>query len=323
MRSPAEFAKGHWPGAANLPLFSNEERAEVGTLYKQSSPDDALLRGLELVGPKMRWLIEQARELAPQGELTLHCWRGGQRSQSVGWLLEKGGLKVQLLAGGYKALRNYGRQQLLAFDTPLLILGGPTGSGKTKVLQALAQQGGHIVDLEGLADHKGSAFGALGESPQPTVEQFENDIFENFLSYADLSSPLWLENESRAIGQLYLPEEIWRKMLAAPLVNLEMPLDWRVQNLVEDYAHFSRDDLKLAFAKISKRLGGQYVKAAHEAIDAGSFADAALIALRYYDKAYQRGLEKTKQEVVYTLRPQTGNIDEIAKLLLDWQEAQV
>jgi tRNA 2-selenouridine synthase len=318
VRSPGEFQHGHWPAAHNLPLFSDEERAEVGTLYKRSSPDEALLRGLELVGPKMRMLIEESRLIAEGKEISLHCWRGGQRSQSVAWLLEKGGAKVQVIEGGYKALRAYGREQLQEMPLDLLILGGPTGSGKTKILQAMAAKGSHFIDLEGLAHHKGSSFGALGEVPQPTVEQFENDLFAAFLRSDTAGQPLWLENESRSIGRVYIPEELWRRMLTSPVIRLEMPMDWRIEQLVADYALFPKEDLKGAFTRISKRLGGQHVQAAHRAIDQGNFADAAVIALHYYDKAYQMSLQKNEQKIVFQFKPQTGDIDKIATELLNW-----
>jgi tRNA 2-selenouridine synthase len=301
-------------------LFTDAERAEVGTLYKENGPDEALLRGLEFVGPKMRSLIEESRRLAADQKIILHCWRGGQRSQSVAWLLEKGGAQVQVIEGGYKALRNYGRRLLKEKPLELLMLGGPTGSGKTKVLQQITAQGGHFVDLEELAHHKGSSFGALGEKHQPSVEQFENKIFATFLSLDIGVQPLWLENESRSIGRVYIPEELWRKMLDSPVIHLDMPMDWRVQQLVDDYAHFPKDDLKDAFTRIHKRLGGQHVQAAHYAIDKGEFADAAMIALRYYDKAYQLSLKKNEQKIVFYFQPKTVDIKKIAQELLDWQK---
>ncbi|MCB0598142.1 MAG: tRNA 2-selenouridine synthase, partial [Phaeodactylibacter sp.] len=134
VRTPAEYEKGHIPGALNLPLFSNEERAVVGTAYKQADPHQAFLQGLEYVGPKMRSFVEEARRKAPSGKVAVHCWRGGQRSSSMGWLLDLAGMDVQVLAGGYKAYRNYILEQFAACRPPLIIVGGPTGSGKTDIL---------------------------------------------------------------------------------------------------------------------------------------------------------------------------------------------
>lgn len=319
VRSPGEFAHGHWPGARNLPLFSNEERAEVGTLYKQTSPDAAFLRGLEFVGQKMRWYVEEARRLAPEGKVVLHCWRGGQRSQSMAWLLAKALPEVTVIEGGYKALRHAGRALIAGLSRPLWILGGPTGAGKTKVLYALREQGATVIDLEEMAHHKGSSFGALGEAPQPTVEQFENDIFAAFAGLENSDEPIWLENESRSIGRVYLPNELWELMTHAALVQLAIPQDWRIENLVTDYASYPVEELIDAFNRIGKRLGGQHVKAATEAVQAGDFATAAAIALRYYDKAYQGSLEKNGQQPLFSLTPTDNNPNHQATQLLNAQ----
>ncbi len=176
VRSPGEYAQGHVPGALSFPLFSDAERATVGTIYKQQSRDLALETGLELVGPKLGGFVREARTLAPQGQVVVHCWRGGQRSGSMAWLLRQGGLDVWTLEGGYKAYRTWVLAELAAQQYSLYIIGGRTGTGKTKILHALRQMGEQVVDLEGLACHKGSAFGFIGELPQPTVEQFENDL---------------------------------------------------------------------------------------------------------------------------------------------------
>ncbi|HEU4717669.1 MAG TPA: tRNA 2-selenouridine(34) synthase MnmH, partial [Bacteroidia bacterium] len=196
VRSPAEFAGGHIPGAFNIPLFTNEERAAVGTIYKQQGNEAAVLKGLEFVGPKMTAFILKARENAPGKKIAVHCWRGGMRSASMAWLFETAGMEVLLLSGGYKAYRNFvlsntGRK----FD--LRVVGGETGSGKTDILHELARKGEQVLDLEGLARHKGSSYGAIGQDPQPTVEQFEND-FVHALTKLDPSRPVWIEDESRS-----------------------------------------------------------------------------------------------------------------------------
>jgi tRNA 2-selenouridine synthase len=319
VRTPAEFALGHIPGAMNLPLFTNEERAEVGTLYKQQSPEAAFLRGLELAGSHMRWYVEEAMRLAPEKKVRLHCWRGGQRSSSLGWLLQQAGFQVEVVEGGYKAFRQAGRQLLSNWSRPLLILGGPTGAAKTEVLKVLARRGETVVDLEGLANHKGSSFGALGEEPQPTVEQFENDLFSLFASLdPDDHRPVWLENESRAIGRVYIPQELWLKMRQSPLLILDTPLEWRVDHLVAVYARASRQELVESFERISKRLGGQHVQAALDALKANDHATAARIALRYYDKAYAYSLERSGMPVLDRLVPTDPAPEAMAGLLLQW-----
>ena len=173
VRSPAEFEQGHIPGAINVALFTNEERARVGTIYKTQGKDEAVLEGLRIVGPKMASIVEQALELAPERKLKVHCWRGGMRSGSVGWLLRQAGFSVEVLNGGYKAYRQKVLQEL-ANPFNFVVVGGPTGSGKTHVLKALQNSGEQVIDLEGLAHHRGSAFGHMGLEEQPSSEYFEN-----------------------------------------------------------------------------------------------------------------------------------------------------
>lgn len=293
VRSPGEYQQGHIPTAHHLPLFSDAERAEVGTLYKQDSPDAALLRGLELSGAKMRQYVEKARAIDPKGPMIIHCWRGGQRSQSMGWLLEKAGLEVWILQGGYKAYRQYIRTWLGKKQHQFIVLSGPTGAGKTHLLHALQEQGEWIVDLENLACHKGSAFGALGEAPQPSTEHFEN-LLQAELRRIPSGSRVWLEDESRLIGTVYLPDPFWDQLDTVQTIDLEVPFEERVQNLVADYSAYPLSDLRKAFQKITKRLGGQNVKAALEALEQRDFATAAAISLRYYDKAYARSKAKRR-----------------------------
>ena len=295
VRTPAEFEKGHIPGAFNLPLFTNEERVEVGTIYKQISPEKALLRGLDFVGPKMRKLVEEAQKVAPDRKVAVHCWRGGQRSGSLAWLLGMAGFDVQIIKGGYKAYRKHIYAYFEKLDIPMIVIGGKTGSGKTEVLHALEEKGEQILDLEALANHKGSSFGALGEAPQPSVEHFENILFETLQSL-DVSRTTWVENESKSIGRVYLPKGIWSCMQKAPLIDLQVPLDHRINRLVGEYATFPVGILKEAFVRIKKRLGGQHLKAALDALEDNDFERATDIALKYYDKAYQHHTFSKREE---------------------------
>ena len=193
-------------------------------------------------------------------------------------------------------------------------IGGKTGTGKTKILRALGALGEQIIDLEYLARHKGSAFGAIGEAPQPTVEQFENDLYDA-LSQLDPAQRAWIENESRSIGRVFIPEGFWAKMKAAPLFNVEIPEEARLQNLLDDYASADPADLKAAFLKIDKKLGGQHLKAALEALENGDFAVAARVALRYYDKTYQHGLENNISPDIRLLAFEHGSPEKIAGFL--------
>ncbi|MCB9279000.1 MAG: tRNA 2-selenouridine(34) synthase MnmH [Lewinellaceae bacterium] len=316
VRTPAEFAGGHIPGAVNLPLFTNEERAEIGTIYKQVDPRLAFLRGLELVGPKMRQYVEQASASAPDLSAVVHCWRGGQRSESMGWLLEKSGFDITVLKGGYKAFRRHALEYLCALPHPLIVLGGYTGSGKTEVLQVLKRKGEQVVDLEGLARHKGSAFGALGELPQPTVEQFENDLWAAFREIPS-TLPVWVEDESRSIGRVYQPDGFWRILLSSKLIQVVMPVELRVERLVRDYGAFPKADLIERFARITKRMGGQHVKAAVEAINRDDLPAAARIALQYYDKTYEHTLEVHPRGRIIRVEVTTNDPEVVAARVLE------
>ena len=188
VRSPAEFEKGHLPGALNLPLFSNEERHKVGLCYKKEGRDTAVKLGLELVGRKLRDTVELAESMAPNKTVSMYCWRGGMRSGSLAWLLRTSGFEVEVLKGGYKTWRNH-VHHLFEQKLPLITVGGYTGSGKTELLIELGKQGEQVLDLEQLANHRGSAFGRHGD--QPTTEHFENLLGEKML-HLDLSKPIWI-----------------------------------------------------------------------------------------------------------------------------------
>ena len=298
-RSPAEYQMGHIPQAYNLPLFSNEERAQVGTLYKQTGRYEALLTGLDIVGSKMRNLVETASDLAVDRLVLVHCWRGGMRSESVAWLLTRAGLQAHTLMGGYKAYRQTSRK-IYQQPLPILIVGGATGSGKTEILQELKQQGEQVIDLEKLANHRGSAFGGIGQSSQPTSEQFQNNLFEVWRSL-DLSKTIWIEDESFSIGGVQLPYEFWEHMKQASVVVVEVPRSLRVQRLVRNYGHLNQTKLARAIQTIERRLGGLRTQQALQALEENRLADVADLLLEYYDRSYQRNLERKPANLRYTL----------------------
>lgn len=312
VRSPGEFENGHIPGALSFPLFSDKERAEVGTLYKQAGKEEAMETGLRFVGPKLEEFVKKAKEIAPARKVMLHCWRGGQRSASMAWLLQQAGFEVTVLTGGYKAYRHYVLDGLQKTDLKIVILGGKTGSGKTKILKALSETGEQIIDLEGLANHKGSAFGFIGEAIQPTVEQFENMLFEAILAL-DVSKRVWIENESHSIGRIFITDGFWAKMKIAPLISIEIPDEARIKNLLDDYVLTDKSDLETAFRKIEKKLGGQNFKEALSALEHNDYATAAHIALRYYDKTYQYGLDNASAADIRHLVFDHGNPKHIAR----------
>jgi len=321
VRTPAEFALGHIPGAYNLPLFSDEERVVVGTMYKQQSPDKAFMKGLEYAGARMPDYVKQARLLAPRGKVVVHCWRGGQRSGSLSWLLGFSGMDVVTLQGGYKAYRQFIHQEFVSRKLRMVVLGGPTGSAKTKTLHELAALGEQVIDLEQLAQHKGSAFGDLGEAPQPSVEQFENNLYAVF-SQIDPQRRVWVENESRGIGRVFMPQGFWDQFRQSPLLDLEIPFEQRVAFLVATYASFDKDALRGAFLTIERRLGGLNLKNALAALQADDFATAAEIALRYYDKSYLHANQKCNFHPVWTFPDANESLHERAKQLIQFANAQ-
>jgi tRNA 2-selenouridine synthase len=315
VRSPAEFEKGHIPDAHNIPLFSNEERALVGICYKQQGKDPAVLLGLDLVGKKLASFVKEARTLTRDGKVLVHCWRGGMRSSSFAWLLQTAGLEARTLKKGYKAYRH---QVLRSFDAPckLIVLGGETGSGKTDILKQMAERGEQFIDLEGLAQHKGSAFGSLGQDPQPGVEVFEN-ILAEALARLDLNRRIWVEDESRSIGRVFIPDAFWAQMKSAPLYCIRVPRECRIERLLAEYGRFAVSELEAAVLKIQKRLGGQSTKDCLDALKRGDLKTVASVTLAYYDKAYNHNhLGKEVQERLIRIEIDADDPARVANLLL-------
>lgn len=295
VRSPAEFARGHIPGAVNLPLFDDGERAEVGRTYQQAGHREAVRVGLQAVGPRLDHLagalIELARPEHNSIPLRLLCWRGGMRSASVAWLADTLGLPVQLLEGGYKAYRQW---VLAQFERPwpLRLLGGRTGTGKTDLLQALAARQVAVVDLEGLAHHRGSSFGGLGLPPQPSTEHFENLLAAGLTEH--LGAPeIWLEAESAQVGSCRIPGGLWRQMGQAPVLEVDRPLAERLRRLVAEYGHQDPHALEEATRRIARRLGPQRTAAALEALAQGDWEGACRQMLDYYDRCYDHALRQS------------------------------
>lgn len=349
VRSPGEYLHAHIPGAISLPLFSDEERKVVGTAYKQQSKQVAVKIGLKYFGVKMVEMVETVEALfkglqenttnqVSKGSLKnstqptntnsstespftprtvlVHCWRGGMRSAGVAWLLDLYGYQVYTLQGGYKAYRAWVLAQFEK-EYPIQILGGYTGSGKTEVLKVMAQQSASVIDLEGLAGHKGSAFGNMGLPPQPSQEHFENKLANALFFAAQVQTasqfkapsntsessktdpitpqPIWMEDESQRIGTVNIPTVLYQQMRKKQVYFLEIPFDARLDYICLHYGKFPKEQLVNAVIRIKKRLGGLETKTAINALVEDDVRGSFSVLLQYYDKQYGKGLERNRE----------------------------
>lgn len=296
VRSPSEFAEDHLPGAVNWPVLDDEERRIVGTLYVQVSPHEARKVGAAMVARRIaghleRWVHDAPREWRP----LVYCWRGGQRSGTMAWFLDQIGFRTARLAGGYKAFRTLVREDLARppSQLQLRVLCGRTGSGKTRLLHALRDAGAQVLDLEGLAHHRGSVLGAMPGRPQPSQKHYDTLIWQA-LREADPARPLWLESESRKVGALHVPEALHLAMREqAECIRIETPDALRVQLLLEDYAAFAQDPA--GFARLLDGLivlrGRAVVEGWQADAHAGRWAEVyADLMHRHYDPLYDRSM---------------------------------
>lgn len=339
VRSPGEYLHAHIPGAQSLPLFSDEERKVVGTAYKQESKQVAIKIGLKYFGVKMVEMVETVeamfKELNPSKSgsnkssskeinsdsktnhpttpnteppftpkiVLVHCWRGGMRSAGLAWLLDLYGYQVYTLQGGYKTYRGWVLEQFEK-DYPIQILGGYTGSGKTEVLKALAKKSECVIDLEGLAGHKGSAFGNMGLPAQPSQEMFENKLAQALANTApteDIENPsptcIWMEDESQRIGTVNIPTVLYQKMRQKKVFFLDIPFESRLDYICIHYGKFPKEQLINAIIRIKKKLGGLETKMAINSLVEDDVRAAFLVLLQYYDKLYGKGLERNRENL--------------------------
>jgi len=286
----------------------------VGTDYKQKGQLEAIKTGFQLVGPRLFDIIEATEKIAIGKEIIVHCWRGGMRSSNFCQFVGMAGIKTHQVKGGYKSYRQAAIESFKK-SFQFKIIGGCTGSGKSEILRALAKQGEQIIDLEKLASHKGSAFGGLMQAPQPTTEQFQNDLFEEILKL-DIHKPIWIEDESIAVGKIFLPDELWRTMSASPVVEIALDKADRIKRLVHEYGDADREEFLKAMERITKKLGGQHFKAAKEKLLMDDMASTIEILLTYYDKAYLNGLQKKKQRIQATIKWDGKDTDTFATTLV-------
>ena len=297
VRSPIEYYKGHMPNSINIPLFDNEERAIVGKVYKNNGRELAVRQGLKFVERKIETILNSIFECIEKHKYTNHknkleespiriyCSRGGMRSLSIGWLLEKFKYNIILLTGGYK---NYRRWIIESFSKKynLIVIGGKTGTGKTKLIKLLENNEYQTVDLEGFASHRGSTFGALGMKEQPTNEHFENMIAEKLISFKK-DEPIFLEAESANIGKCKVPHELFNQMKSSKRIEIIRSESNRLDELISTYSIFKQNELEESILRIKKRLGPQRTKIAVNSIRERKWDVVCKTVLEYYDKCYE------------------------------------
>lgn len=295
-RSPSEFALDHLPGAINCPVLDDAQRVTVGTMYKQVSAFDAKKLGAAMVAQNIGRFIEtlwadKPREWRP----LVYCWRGGNRSGSLVHILAKVGWPVAQLDGGYKAYRNHVNQALLAAPTAdFRVVCGGTGSGKSRLLETLAAEGAQVLDLEQLAAHRGSVLGDLPSHPQPSQKAFESALWQ-LLSGLDPARPVFVEAESKKIGQLRIPDALMQHMRAASCIRLVLAREQRVQLLMEDYAHFTEQPavLNTQLDCLVSLYGREKIGRWHAMANGAQMAELVdeLLA-QHYDPAYAKSVDR-------------------------------
>ena len=299
VRSPIEYSQGHLPGAINIPLFSDEERALIGKSYKKEGRLKAIFNGLRLTVPNIEKLINLILLTVSKNEISnkslrIYCWRGGLRSKAFAWLARSIGIKTYLLKDGYKSYRKWVINQFKK-DLPIRLIGGKTGTGKTDLLNNLKSEQIYIIDLEGVANHRGSSFGSLGMKKQPSTQQFENIIAEDIENFFKSDAyEIWLEAESCNLGKCRIPNDLYTKMKKAPILEIIRTQRERVTRLVKVYSQNPQNQLKDAVNRISKRLGPQRTKEALKAIEERKWDKACIAMLDYYDRCYDYELQKAQ-----------------------------
>ncbi len=291
-RTPEEFEEFHIPGAYNVPLFSAEERKKVSQVYYEKGEKEARLYALEIVGPKLHKIVRQIKEIKDrEGKVVVYCWRGGMRSLAVAAICTLAGVSVPRLEGGYRAFRKYilNRMAEVLKDKKLIVLYGPTGSGKTRIIRALKEKGYPVIDLEGLAGHRGSVFGGIGLD-QPSQKMFDALLWQEVERLKDAPCIL-IEGESRKIGRLFIPEPFWKAMERGEKIYVELPLEERVKISMEDYGvdRFPSTVYLEALSRIRKILGDEKFREIEGLIREKRYTEAVSeLMINYYDKLYAR-----------------------------------
>ena len=312
VRSPGEFAEDHVPGAVNLPVLDNQERAVVGTIYVRESRFRARRVGAAMVAHNVARHLETTLADQPSSfKPLIYCWRGGQRSNAMATILAQVGWRTAILQGGYKTYRRHVQARLYGGDLPLklALLGGGTGCGKTEILRHAARAGVQVIDLEALARHRGSLFGGFAGQPQPSQKLFESSLL-NELDQLDLDRPVLVEAESSKIGDRVIPPALWRAMERAPRIELTASSRARAAFLVEAYADIirNRSVLDAALTRLQVYPGRKRLQGWSELADAGDFVGLAREVIElHYDPAYAHSNRKDQRAKLGTIA--LGSLD--------------
>lgn len=314
-RSPSEFNHAHFPGAFNLPLLNDDERKIIGTTFKKEGREKTIIKGFDLVGPKFSEYIKTAIKVVPEKQVLIYCWRGGLRSNIMAWLLQTAGFKVTLLKGGYKAYRKWVLESLKEHKK-VIVIGGKTGCGKTEILNHLKKNLQQVIDLEKLASHRGSAFGSIGLPEQPSNEQFENLLALEW-NDVDENKILFLENESRRIGKISIPQNVFELMRAANVIEINTDKNLRINRILTEYGKFGTEILIEKTKKISDKLGGLRLKEAIAYLENNQLNNWCEMMLEYYDKQYTHSGNQRDPQTIIKSKADVNDLDKACKQILE------
>lgn len=314
VRSPAEFNHAHFPNAVNLPLLNDEERKIIGITFKQEGREAAIIKGFELVGHKFSGFIKAALKIAPEKKILVYCWRGGLRSNILAWLLQTSGFRVTLLKGGYKSFRNWALATINE-SKKVIVIGGKTGCGKTEILNHLKKKSQQVIDLEKLASHRGSAFGSIGLPEQPSNEQFENLLALEWYD-ADENKILFLENESRRIGKIVIPQNVFELMRSANVIEISADKEQRTKRILDEYGKYGTEILIEKTKKIADKLGGLRLKEAIVYLENNQLENWCEMMLEYYDKQYTHSSHQRNPQTIVKSKADITNLDKACEHIL-------
>jgi len=292
VRCPREYKRGHFSNSFNIPIFSDSEYENLGITYRSKGQNEAILLGKKYVKKSIKNTLSKFSSIKNKN-LIIYCARGGMRSNGMEHIIKKTNYNCYTINRGYKSVRSY---TLSTFNQKrnVIILAGSTGTGKTQILQEMKLKNSNIIDLESLAKHRGSVFGDLGLDKQPSQQQFENNLSFEWIN-TNPNYPVFIESESRKIGRVVIPEGIWSHMENGYYIKIDMNFKRRVKNLLNEYGHYNKSDLKDRVERISTRLGGAETKEAIDFIEKDDLSGFCKLLLnRYYDKLYDRAYNTRK-----------------------------